>query len=69
MYKKPRKRGRKGQKEYGDYLVIYNEIDKHERRTEVALEVRKKYLRNVRECGYISSRILTTKTWKRKSKT
>ena len=61
LYKKPKKK-RKGQKQYADYLVIYSGVDKHERAKEgVALAVHKKYQKNIHECGYISSRILTTR--------
>lgn len=50
----------KGQRQYGEYLVIYSGVDKHERAKEgVALAVHKRYQNNIRECAYISSRIIS----------
>lgn len=52
----------KGQVQYNDYLVIYSGVEKQTRAKEgVAIAVSVKYQNNIKECTYVSSRILVIK--------
>ncbi|XP_030754956.1 craniofacial development protein 2-like [Sitophilus oryzae] len=52
----------KGQLQYDDYLVIYSGVEKQTRAKEgVAIAVARKYQSNIRDCSYVSSRILVVR--------
>lgn len=56
-----RKKG-KGQMWLGEYLLIYSGVERDRRAKEgVALMIHKKLTQNIRECKYVSSRIVATK--------
>ncbi|XP_044766150.1 craniofacial development protein 2-like [Coccinella septempunctata] len=52
----------KGQMWLGEYLLIYSGVERDRRAKEgVALMIHKKLTQNIRECKYVSSRIVATK--------
>lgn len=49
----------KGQVQYRDYIMIYSGVEKQTRAKEgVAIAVSVRYQSNIKECNYVSSRIL-----------
>ncbi|XP_030754777.1 craniofacial development protein 2-like [Sitophilus oryzae] len=52
----------KSQLQYDDYLVIYSGVEKQTRAEEgVAIAVTRKYQSNIRDCSYLSSRMLVVR--------